>query len=86
MNSLLKMRLVPGLLNRLSESNVESIAGEMSTIFHVRLSFCLVLFEYSGSIWNRKVLGKKMLHVWFHGGKYIRKSNIIKISQNCKYF
>lgn len=24
-----------GLLNRLSESNVESIAGEISTIFHV---------------------------------------------------
>jgi hypothetical protein len=30
---------VPGLLNRLSESNVESITGEMATIFRVCYNF-----------------------------------------------
>lgn len=38
---------VSGLLNRLSESNVESITGEMSTVFLVRCHFNYILVCFS---------------------------------------
>ena len=35
---------------------------------------------------EKKILRKMISHVWFHHGKYIRKSNIVKIPQNFIYF
>ena len=35
---------------------------------------------------GKKLLRKMISHVWFHSGKYKRKSNINKISQNFQIF